>query len=174
GQDGSAHGSAGRQAIVDQDDRASMHVKRRAATTIVQRTPVQFLLLLGRYGVDDCEGNLQEAHNVFVENTHSTGGDGAHGQFLVSGDSQFTYQKDIERCVQRLCHGKADRDTTTRQRQHQHVRTVAVHHQLRGQLLSCVNAIAIAHDLLLQLLLICECSLWLLRSACRGCKCCWN
>src|SRR5689334_19265366 len=50
GQNGSTHASAGRQAVIDQDDRASMHVKRWSATTIVQGTPLQFLLLLGRYG----------------------------------------------------------------------------------------------------------------------------
>src|SRR6266568_3987812 len=56
------------------------------------------------------------------------------------------------RGVQPLYHGKADRDATTRQRQYQHVRTVGVHHQLLGQPLSCFNAIAIAHDLLLQVM----------------------
>src|SRR5262249_15282232 len=129
---------------------------------------------LGRYGVDDCERNLQEVHDIFVEDPHSTGSDGAHSQFLVSGYSQLAHQKDIERCMQHLCHDKADWDTTTRQRQHQHVRTVGVHNQLLGQLLPRVNTIAIVHDLLLQFLCIGKCSLLLLRSACRGCKCCWN
>ncbi len=66
GHDSSTHGRAGRQTIIDQDDRTSMHVKRRSATTIVPRAPIQFLLLLGRYGVDDGEGNLEEVHDVFI------------------------------------------------------------------------------------------------------------
>src|SRR5262245_48141172 len=79
GHDSSAHGRAGRQAVIDENDRASMHVKRRSATAIVPRAPLQFLLLLGRYGVDDREGDLQEVHDVFVEDTHSTASNGAHG-----------------------------------------------------------------------------------------------
>src|SRR5262245_14973822 len=39
-QNGSAHGSPSRQAIIDQNDCASMHVKRRLAATIVQRAPL--------------------------------------------------------------------------------------------------------------------------------------
>jgi hypothetical protein len=126
-----------------------MHVERGTVTTIVPRAPLQFLLLLGRYGVDDGEGNLEEVHEVFVEDPHATASDGAHGQFLVPGYSEFTYQQDIERCVQPRCHGKANGDAATGQRQPQYVRTVGVPPQLLGQLLPCVRAVAIAHSFLL-------------------------
>ena len=126
GHDGSAHGRTGRQAIIGQNDCASMHGKRRLAPTIVQRAPLQFLLLLGRDSVDDGEGNLEKVHDIFIEDPHATAGNGAHSQLLVPGHSQFTYEKYVERCVQPLRHSTADWDTTTGQRQHQYVRTVGI------------------------------------------------
>ena len=73
GHNGSPHGRAGRQAIINQDDRASLHIKRRSAPTVVPRASLQFLLLLGRDSINDGEGELEEVHDISVKDPYAGG-----------------------------------------------------------------------------------------------------
>lgn len=51
----------------------------------------QFSLFTGSDAVDDIRWNTQLLYNVVIQHAHPTGGDRAHRQLLLAGQSQFPY-----------------------------------------------------------------------------------
>ena len=60
-----------------------------------------------------------------VEHEHPAGGQRAHRQLGVPGQTELAHHEDIQRRAQRPRDLRAHRHTTARQRQHQHVRSQA-------------------------------------------------
>jgi len=95
--------------------------------------PRQLVRLLGGDGVDHAVRDVQSAHDVLVQHAHAARGDGAHRQLLVAGNAQLAHEEDVERRAERLGHLGRDGHAAARQREHQHVRSVGVRPELRGE-----------------------------------------
>ncbi len=87
--DSGAHGGAGGEAVVHQDDGALRHRRQSPVAAVEPLASLQLGLLAGGDGVDLGLANAQGAHDVRVEDADATGGDGAQGQFLLAGDAQL-------------------------------------------------------------------------------------
>jgi hypothetical protein len=169
GRHGGTHRRPGSQTIVHQDDRAPSYVKGRSASAIVLRAPLQLLLFLGRHGFDDVLREAQEAHDFGIQDAHTTGGNGPHGQFFVAWHPQLAYQKDIEGDIKRLRHFKGHRDATAWQCQHHDVWAVGVSHELLSQRLTRLGTIPEPSRLLGKVFRMDHGLFSLLSSGCRYC-----
>ena len=64
----------------------------------------QLLFLYSGHPVDGLLVDVEMIHYLVVEDAHTAGGNGAHGQFLALGDAQLAHQEEIQRRVQRRGH----------------------------------------------------------------------
>jgi hypothetical protein len=80
----------------------------------------------------------------FITRT-AAGGDGAHREFLVAGESQLAHDEYIQRRMQRLRHLEADGHAAAGQREHDHVVAVAIPRQRLREQLSGMAAVVKAH-----------------------------
>jgi hypothetical protein len=108
----SFHCRAGRQAIVDQQDDAITELDRRPATPIRALSTGELDLLLTRNVIDDGSRDLVLAHNILVENPHTTGCDRAHREFTLAGQPELSDQEDIQGGVERASNFVRDRYTS--------------------------------------------------------------
>ena len=142
---GGAHGRAGRQPVVDEDDRPVPHVGRRAVVAVGPLAPLQLRLLPGGHRLDRLGRDAQRVDHVRVEHARAARGESAHGQLFVAGHPQFAHQEDVERRTERLRDLEADRDAAARQRQHDHVGATGVVLQPGRQLPARIGSIAKIH-----------------------------
>src|SRR5262249_20876985 len=93
--DGGPHAGAGRQAVIDEDGYAASDLDRRPAVAVLALAPLQvFQFHLGDT-LDDIRWNPQRLDDALVEDSNPSGGNGAHGQFLMPRHAELTYQKHI-------------------------------------------------------------------------------
>jgi hypothetical protein len=91
-------------AIVHQNHCATANVGKWTTTAVEALATRQLLLLTRRDRFDHMLGDAETCHELIVEHAHATCGDGAHCQFLISGDAKLADDKNIQRYVKRACH----------------------------------------------------------------------
>jgi hypothetical protein len=72
-------------------------------------------------------------NNVFIKNANIAAGNGAHGQFFMSGNTQLTHQKDIQSHIKPLSYLEGDRHAATGQAEDGHIGPVGEARQFFGQ-----------------------------------------
>ena len=95
--DRGVHGGPGRQAIVHQDHGAATDIGRRTAAAVKALAPRQFLPLARRDRIDHLIGDAKLFNELIVEHAHAAGSNRTHRQLLVTGNSEFADDKNIER-----------------------------------------------------------------------------
>src|SRR5438270_5784878 len=95
--DRGAHGCARGQAVIDQNHRSAAYLRGRLSTAIAELAPLQFFALNFRDGVEDQFSIRQRTNDVVVYDSHPARGNRPHGQFLVTGYTQFSDNKNIQR-----------------------------------------------------------------------------
>jgi hypothetical protein len=131
-ENGRSHGRSRGQSVIDQDDHAVAQFHQRpqpeSMFPLLQLAP-----FAGDGLLDHGRRNAEGMDNVVIKKTNIAAGDGAHGQFLVSRHPQFPHQENIQRRLQPPRHFKSDGQTTARQAEHHHFRTVREARQLFRQ-----------------------------------------
>src|SRR5439155_17177050 len=100
--DGSSHGRARGQSIIDDDDDAVPHLKRCTRAAIEPFASLEFAQFINRNAIDLLIRNPDVGQHVVVEYPHATAGYRAHRQFFMAGNPELSYREDIERRVQFL------------------------------------------------------------------------
>ena len=111
---------------------------RRLTATVEPLPPRQLPPLRRLDGVDHRRGNGQRADHVVVEDANASGGDGAHGQLLVTGHAELAHQKGVERRAKGLGDFGGNRHPATRQTQDDHIWLVGVRDELGGELTASI------------------------------------
>jgi hypothetical protein len=144
GLDCGVHGSPGGQAIIYQDDGFILDFREGPLASIKVLPSRHFLLLSCSYFLDDCGGVSQSSNCFLVEHSNPTRGNRTHGEFLMPWDTQLANKKDIQGRMQEPGYFSGNRYASTRQCQHQHIRTIGVANEFLGKQLACFAAITIA------------------------------
>ena len=90
--DGGAHGCAGCQAIVDQEDGAASDGLRRAIAAEEAGAAGQFTLLLAGYLLDTSVAQPLLRDNGLIDDLDAAFSDGAEGKFSLAGYAQFSHE----------------------------------------------------------------------------------
>jgi len=93
---GRDHGGTGRQSVVHQNYDAITQIDRGTGLAVGSFATFQFELLAARNLLDDVVGNFQLFDDLAVEDPHASRRDGAEGELLAVGYTEFADQKDIE------------------------------------------------------------------------------
>ena len=78
------------------------------------------MLFLGHL-VEDLVGNSQGGYDVGVQDADAAGSNGAHGEFFVTWDAEFSHDADVERHAQGVGHLVADRYSAPGEGEDEHV-----------------------------------------------------
>ena len=78
---------------------------------------IQSWLFSRDHSVNDLVGNAERLYDISVQHSYPAGSQGSHGELLLTWRSQFSYHKDIERCVQCLCYFVSHRNASAGQRE---------------------------------------------------------
>ena len=92
--------------------------------------------------VDRFGRNTETFHNFSIENCYSSRRQSSHRKFLLSRNSQFSYDEHVERSVECHCHFVADRNTASRQGEDNDVVPVCKLSEFRGKLTAGLNRFA--------------------------------
>jgi hypothetical protein len=95
--DGSAHGVAGCNTIVDQQNALAVYVDGRAVAAIGMLAPFQFARLAVNSLCELLWRYMERAHDLLVDNTDAARGDGAHRQLWLLWRTELANHEDIER-----------------------------------------------------------------------------
>ena len=119
---GREHRRAGGETVVDDEDRLAGDVGRRPVTTVERLATLELDALTRNHVVDERLGRTPACSRTgLVEHAHSAARDGAHGQLALAREAELPDDEDVERRVESLGDFTSDRDTATRQSQHEHV-----------------------------------------------------
>src|SRR4029453_935707 len=70
------------------------------------------------------------AHDIFIQNTHSTRSDGAGSKFLETRDTELAHDKNVERCTKALCNFVGNRHAAAGQAEHDYVVAICIFPEL--------------------------------------------
>src|SRR3989338_3123289 len=110
GPHGRHHRGPRRQAVIDEDHRLPLHLKRRPVPA-VEHLPAPDLLgfqpdrALNVRGLD-----AQILHDPLIHYPHAAGRDGAHGQLFVPRHAELPYDQHVQRQPERL--GRSEEETS--------------------------------------------------------------
>ena len=104
----------------------------------MRRSPIAIDLLaslkLGRFSrchrFNDLVSIRQRAHDIVIQDAHTAGRDCAEREFFKTGHTEFAYNENIERHIQTPRHFVGDRDTASRQTEHDHISTTGIFFEL--------------------------------------------
>jgi hypothetical protein len=109
------HCRSGGEAIIDQKDGATDEREGRMAAAVGSFAAFDLEPFAGGNGGDGFLADSVSGHNVALDDDDSATGNSAHGQFLLTGDAKFAYDKDVERQAQFECDFKRDGNAAARQ-----------------------------------------------------------
>jgi hypothetical protein len=140
-ENGRFHCRSGRQAIVDENDRA---IAKDRQWMLAAKQPIASFELqpLARSDVLDLRGRQTEIGNqVMAEHLDASGGDRAHRQLRVARHAKLAHEKEVERSPQQKGDLEGNRHAPARQRQHDEVGIMRVVIQSRRKLTTGIQAI---------------------------------
>ena len=111
-------GEAGRQPVVDDDDRAPAHVDRRTAVAIRGHPAPELAHLALDGGVEQPLGHSDPPGDLGVQDGGAVLGDRADAELGVAGCAQLANRQDVQRRLERSRDLDGDRDASARQRDH--------------------------------------------------------
>ena len=100
--------------IIDEDDGPTMDVIGGAVSSVEAFASLQLVLLVCCHLVDHLLGDTEHLHDVVIEHTHPTRGNGSHRQFFLPRDTQLADDEDIQRGMQCSSHFKRNGYPTPR------------------------------------------------------------
>lgn len=118
GLNGRLCGGAGGDAIINEEQCFIAQIWRGVRTSVQRFAPLEFCEFPTGDGIDDVRLNVQRCDRVVMEDADAARGDGAHRKFRVRRDAEFAYDKNIQRCMEDLCHFESDRDASSRDSEH--------------------------------------------------------
>lgn len=121
-----AHRSAGREAVVDDDDGLSSRIDGRTAVAILALTPHDLLRLARGDAREDGFGNRVSADEVLVEDAHPAGCDRAHRELGVTWKSELANDENVQRRAERMRDLVANGYATARKREHDDVGSMRI------------------------------------------------
>ncbi len=145
GERGGMHRSAGREAVVDEDHRASVDVDRRAAAAIQALAPFELASPDGRGAGNVFVRESELGNHAGVENTGAAVRDRTHRELLVTRYAQFANEKDVERGLEAASELEANGHAAARQREHDDIVTAGVFLQLVGEQTARIETVPKAH-----------------------------
>src|SRR5258707_4878645 len=140
-----AHRRAGCQAIVYENDSPVAYVWGRKIIAEQLLSSFQLILFSLSYLLDDTVRDSQHVHNMLINYVHTSCSDSAHSQFLVTRHTEFAYDEDIQRSLQRLCHFKSDRHPPEWERKNNYILAISVCCKLCSQYTPCFKSISIEY-----------------------------
>src|SRR5438552_10902580 len=120
--DRGAHGGAGGEAVVDEDDDFVMELGRRAVVTVEALAALELLALTGGDLVDERAWDAEAVDDVAIQNLDPAGGDRAHGELLMAGHAQLADDEHVERSVEGLGDFQGNGYSPARQSEHLNIR----------------------------------------------------
>jgi hypothetical protein len=134
--DGDPRTGAGGNAVVHQDDRSSGNVQRGQAAAKSLFATLEFAGLVLCHLLHFLGRDANGFHNVFIQDLHASAGDGAEGEFLLSGNAELSQNKDIERDTEPCGNFGGDRHASAGNTKDDYIRAVCVVEELFRQLLA--------------------------------------
>jgi hypothetical protein len=89
------HSRTGCKPIVHENYHSAVEVRQRPVATVDSLAPFQFGLFLSGERIDRFTGDLQRPHDFVVEHASAARGDGAHRQFLLTGQAEFADDENV-------------------------------------------------------------------------------
>ncbi len=109
------HRSTGRHAVVDQDDRATLEIRRSATPAPVATQPVDFLGLRSNLGVEILRTKTQVTNAAPIDIADSPFRDGPQSVFPIPRGANLSDHEDVERGVEPVGNGRSDGDPSPRE-----------------------------------------------------------
>ena len=145
------HRRTRREAVVDQDHRATRGIGGRPAVTKQALATLELGLFTRRRGPDQGHRHAQGLDDLWVQDKNPARGDGAHGKLLVAGQAQLADDQDVERCVKCSGHLERNRNPAAREPQHEDIGAAAVLEQVVGEPPTGLPAVAKQHRIFIPL-----------------------
>ncbi len=143
---GGVHGGASGEAVVHQNDGLAFDRRRWTIAAIVTFAALQLHALAVNHAIDGIPRYSEIPDNFVVEYNCAASGNGAHREFLVPGNSEFTNYKNIEWSIEFTRNLGSNGNPASRQRQDEYIAAAAIARQQRfPELPSCIGAIAKLH-----------------------------
>ena len=94
--DSRPHAGACREAVVDQDDRLALDLRRRPLAAIEPLPPSQLLLLARSDRVDERLGDAERLDELLVQHSGTAARDRPHRQLLLPRQAELADEEDVE------------------------------------------------------------------------------
>src|SRR5205814_2799581 len=85
--DAGAHRGAGRETVVDEDDRLVSDLREGTIAAILALAPLELGLFDGSDTLDLFFADARDANEILVEHAHAAARDGTHGQLFLPGQA---------------------------------------------------------------------------------------
>jgi hypothetical protein len=146
--DGSAHGSAGGEAIVDEKDGFAADVDRRAVAAVSGEAAVELDAFAGHDLVEIFLRDAKVADEGGVEDFNTAGSDGADGKLRLLGRAELANHPDVERSVEGAGDLIGHGNTAARQGEDEEIGMAGEGGEALGEKLSGVGAVVEVHGAL--------------------------
>lgn len=143
GGDGDAHGSAGRQAIVDEHDRSVVDAGRRLIAAVEALLAGKFAALALGDGVEQVVGDIEGFDHFGVEHAGVADGDGSHGEFFVARDAELANEHEVEAGAEAFGDDAGDGDAAAGQGEDEQIGLVHVLLEMVGEDVARLDAIGV-------------------------------
>lgn len=130
---GCAHGGTRGEAVVHKNDGGIAHIRPRAIAPVGLLTSLELLAFALGHFLDRLITDATVADHLAVENAGAATGDGAHGEFLLAGHSQFPDNHQVQLCIQMPGDFSGHGNAAAGQCQHYKVFTVTIIVKRTGQ-----------------------------------------
>ena len=140
---GGAHGGAGGESVVDEDDGAAVDRERRPAFAETGFKIFEVAAGVVFDGEEGCGGEMKAAEDVGVEGDGAAAGDSAEGKFGLTGSAELAYGKDVEGQVEGAGDFAGDGNAAAGQRENDGVLNVGERSEGLGEGAACVSAVLI-------------------------------
>ena len=125
-QDRRLHRRAGREPIINEDDRPIANDSRAATASVQRVAPFQLETFAHGDLFDESVRNPQIPNQVAAQDLDAAGGDRPHRELRMTGPAEFPNEKDVERGFESPRDFVSDRDAASRKPEHDHVRAICV------------------------------------------------
>src|SRR5262249_4277118 len=107
---------------------------------------MQFFQFAIGHGVNHFVRNARVMHHLSIENAHAAAGDGAHGEFFVTGYAEFADNENVEGNAKGLGDLEGHRHAAAREREHDNAWLTGVMSELVRQYFAGLGPVLIAVD----------------------------
>ncbi len=131
---GDSHAGAGREAVVDADDRHVANIGRRTIAAVFTLAPFQLGALARDDVIDLLARNRQSVDHPLIDERDPRGRNRAHRKLLATGYAQFANEDDVHRNIKPACDFITYGYTTTWEREHDRIAIARIIGKPRSEL----------------------------------------